>query len=104
MKLAKFYDNIEASDEFVGIGVDDTDKGIGVIVKHKPTNVSMRLPAEAIKKADWEMLSDVISGKREPAVLQHMTRVVGYYSRIENWNISKLGELQDRQAGNYEVK
>lgn len=103
MELIEFFDSVEASDEFAGIGIDKTDKGVGIIVEYKPTNVSMRLPAEAIKKADWAMLSDVISGKREPAVLQHMTRVVGYYSRIENWNISKLGELQDRQAGNYDA-
>ncbi|NQT86306.1 anaerobic ribonucleoside-triphosphate reductase, partial [bacterium] len=30
-----------------------------------------------------------------------MTRIVGYYSRISNWNKSKIGELRDRQAGTY---
>jgi anaerobic ribonucleoside-triphosphate reductase len=30
-----------------------------------------------------------------------MTRVVGYFSRIPNWNKSKLGELKDRREGNY---
>ncbi len=32
-----------------------------------------------------------------------MTRVVGYFSRVHNWNKSKLGELKDRQHGNYSV-
>jgi ribonucleoside-triphosphate reductase len=32
-----------------------------------------------------------------------MTRIVGYYSRINNWNKSKLGELKDRHLGNYSV-
>ncbi len=34
-----------------------------------------------------------------------MTRIVGYYSRINNWNKSKLGELGDRRAcpTNYSV-
>lgn len=32
-----------------------------------------------------------------------ITRIVGYYSRIDNWNKSKLGELKDRQKGNYSV-
>ncbi|MFC1807683.1 anaerobic ribonucleoside-triphosphate reductase [Candidatus Omnitrophota bacterium] len=34
-----------------------------------------------------------------------MTRIVGYYSRVNNWNRSKLGELADRRAGkeNYSV-
>ncbi len=32
-----------------------------------------------------------------------MTRVVGYFSRIHNWNKSKIGELNDRRRGNYSV-
>ena len=32
-----------------------------------------------------------------------MTRIVGYYSRVSNWNASKLGELKDRQKGRYVV-
>ena len=35
--------------------------------------------------------------------VEHMTRVVGYYSRVHNWNPSKLGELKDRQKGSYVV-
>ena len=31
--------------------------------------------------------------------LQGVTRIVGYYSRVHNWNKSKIGELRDRQAG-----
>ena len=30
-----------------------------------------------------------------------LTRIVGYYSRITNWNKSKIGELRDRHAGRY---
>lgn len=30
-----------------------------------------------------------------------LTRIVGYYSRVTNWNKSKQGELKDRHAGNY---
>ena len=32
-----------------------------------------------------------------------ISRVVGYYSKIENWNTGKKVELKDRQKGNYEV-
>lgn len=35
--------------------------------------------------------------------LQGVTRIVGYYSRVQNWNKSKIGELQDRHKGNYAV-
>ena len=36
--------------------------------------------------------------------LHGVTRIVGYYSRISNWNKSKIGELQDRHCGQYGVK
>ena len=32
-----------------------------------------------------------------------MSRVVGYYSIIENWNDSKKAELKDRQKGTYKL-
>lgn len=35
--------------------------------------------------------------------VSHITRIVGYFSRVSNWNKSKLGELKDRQGGSYEV-
>ena len=32
-----------------------------------------------------------------------VTRIVGYFSRISNWNKSKVGELKDRRKGNYKI-
>ena len=36
--------------------------------------------------------------------LHGVTRIVGYFSRINNWNKSKIGELHDRHSGDYGVK
>lgn len=44
---------------------------------------------------------DVINMDRKPMVCEGVTRIVGYYSRTHNWNKSKIGELRDRQKGNY---
>jgi len=33
-----------------------------------------------------------------------ITRIVGYFSRINNWNRSKLGELRDRHRGDYSLR
>lgn len=35
--------------------------------------------------------------------LNGVTRIVGYYSRVSNWNKSKIGELNDRHMGKYSV-
>ncbi len=36
--------------------------------------------------------------------LHGVTRIVGYYSRVSNWNKSKIGELHDRHMGKYSVR
>ncbi|GJQ57287.1 MAG: hypothetical protein D8M57_18035 [Candidatus Scalindua sp. AMX11] len=43
----------------------------------------------------------VISNDRSSIVLNGITRIVGYYSRVNNWNKSKVGELRDRSNGSY---
>jgi len=56
---------------------------------------------EAIESNDWLTLKrQIVQGKD----VHQVTRVVGYYSRIENWNKSKLGELEGRHEGNYQIK
>ena len=32
-----------------------------------------------------------------------ISRVVGYFSKIDNWNPSKTAEFRDRQKGNYQI-
>jgi len=32
-----------------------------------------------------------------------ISRVVGYYSVIDNWNASKTAEFADRQKGDYKI-
>ena len=54
----------------------------------------------AIENNNWPTLEkQIIQGKD----VYHVSRIVGYFSRIENWNKSKHGELKDRQAGDYKV-
>lgn len=50
-------------------------------------------------------LDDVLASL-ETGVTVHLvgvTRIVGYYSRVNNWNKSKIGELHDRHRGDYSV-
>ena len=104
MRLADFFDRVETDETLKGIGVDSADsKSPGVVVSHRGSGLTTRLPVQAIERAEWNVIEDVLKGKREPLALQHMTRVVGYYSRVENWNKSKIGELKDRHRGIYAV-
>lgn len=105
MEMTQFFDHVEQHPDLQGIGIDADckDRSPGVIVKYGKNGLMTRLPAAAIEAAEWPLLEEVLTGKREPQVLQHMTRVVGYFSRVENWNKSKVGELKDRQKGNYSI-
>jgi hypothetical protein len=106
MDVNEFYTKVEAHPDMQGVDLEDaSDKNDGpaALVLHKPSGGKYRILLATIEKENWETLEAIIVGKRECKVLDHMTRVVGYYSRIQNWNRSKLGELRDRQAGRYNV-
>ncbi len=73
----------------------------GYFVGSERFDTAAHFTVEAIEKNDWPRLSrNIIQGKD----VYHVTRVVGYYSRIQNWNKSKRGELKDRHKGDYAVK
>jgi hypothetical protein len=55
----------------------------------------------AILRQDWDQIRMVLLGDREARVLTHVTRIVGYFSQIHNWNASKVAELHDRHRGEY---
>jgi len=63
--------------------------------------VKFKLPV--ILENDWETLRALALGELDMASLYHVTRVVGYYARIENMNQSKIGEIKDRRKGDYRI-
>lgn len=103
MEMMDFYEKVETHRDLVGESVDLNAKNPAVVVRHRQSGLATCLPIGAIESANWEIIEEVLTCKREPVVLQHMTRVVGYFSRIDNWNKSKIGELHDRHLGNYAI-
>lgn len=104
MTNEELFNQVEAHEELEGVGFLDTDKGPAVVIKHTPTRFTTQIPVSMLSALDWPVLESVLTGKRDPIVLQHMTRVCGYFSHIQNWNQSKIGELRDRHKGNYAVQ
>jgi hypothetical protein len=78
------------------IVVEDTSKVEGEDGKYHEIDV-----LEIIEKPIDQLLR-VLSLERPPIVLNGITRIVGYYSRVDNWNKSKVGELRDRVRSRYE--
>ncbi len=72
-----------------------------VVVKHIPSKRYYALEVGSILQAEWSLLVDVLTWHREPRVLTHVTRIVGYFSFVHVWNRSKIAELRDRHKGEY---
>lgn len=100
MKVIDFYENVQKADDIIGVGVD----GECAFVEELHTGNVFRISAQAIQDNTWEDIADVIRGIKEANTLYHFSRVVGYFSRLDNWNKSKIGELKDRHRGDYEIK
>ena len=55
---------------------------------------------DALPNLDWQTVKRHAIAGRD---VSHFTRIVGYLSRVDNWNASKIGELHDRHKGRYSV-
>ena len=70
----------------------------GYFVKHDKWGTCAHFTPQAILANDFGKLFAHVHQGRD---VKHISRVVGYYSRVENWNVSKKAELRDRQKGSY---
>jgi len=96
MDKAVFIDNI-VIDGWKWLPADKhLEKGIVV----KKGDHTIHITDKCIDMYKWPILSKKL-GSFE---VTHMARIVGYYSKINNWNKSKLGELADRHKGDYVIK
>lgn len=71
------------------------------LVRSLSNKICIGVTYKAINENNWETLKRCIHQGRD---VYHVARIVGYFSRIENWNKSKLGELNDRHKGNYQLE
>ena len=103
MRGREFYEKVTSHEavEWLGVIEGRSPAEDEVLVQHTETGIKHAVAVESILETPWEELEAVLTGRREPKVMIHLTRIVGYYSRIQNWNRSKLAELKDRHAGEY---
>jgi len=85
-------------EDFIGACVDK-----GWLWKQEEKKILIKLKNERIVEVDTTkgpLSKELIKHIGAQDVVQ-MTRIVGYYSNVHNWNKSKLGELKDRHTGDY---
>ncbi|MGR3304362.1 MAG: hypothetical protein ACUZ8I_17945 [Candidatus Scalindua sp.] len=110
--LTIFVEAIELSSdlEIIGTAFPTNDEEVFVIRDYSKTEgidgayVEVSIDEIVQKVTDTDRAQDfikVIQNDRKSIVLHGITRIVGYYSRVNNWNKSKVGELRDRAQRNY---
>jgi hypothetical protein len=87
--------------EWLGARESTTPADDEVFVRHHPREAIWAVTVSAILGHGWAELEDVLTGRREPRIMRHIARIVGYYSLVRNWNLSKRAELRDRHRGSY---
>ena len=71
-----------------------------LIVMNTMDGNKYKVLTDSILKYDWLNIKRVLDGG-DAIILDQITRIVGYYSKVSNWNKSKIGELKDRRNGDY---
>lgn len=106
MTVKDFFEEVRFNSDLVYVGLKEApaDEDCEFGIKFTPTDSKFLVSVKAIEANEWKDLLSVLTGERSPTIMQHMTRIVGYYSNLRNWNKSKLAELKDRHKGDYDVK
>ena len=100
MKIEEFASSIEEDKDLSIVTFDD--KKDCFIVRNEKLKEDYECTFEAVCAQDWQNIGRVLHGG-EAEVLEGRTRIVGYFSKVKNWNKGKLGELKDRQGGKYTI-
>jgi hypothetical protein len=102
-----FYDHVHAHPELEWLGVFEGSVAIEseAVVWSNRTGYRYAITIRSIVAQPWAELEAMLLGdpRRPPEIMRHMTRIVGYYSSLWNWNPSALARLRDRHRGNYTV-
>lgn len=104
----EFWQRIESDPELHNAGILEADspEDDAIDIVYTPPDaprcrLRWRVSISSILHSNWTILREVFAGKRDPRILKRISRIVGYYGYLHNWNRSKLAELRDRHKGSY---
>lgn len=110
--LTLFVDAVEEHKNLEMVGEEENGSGDTILiiedcsvasdVEGHQITVELAEIFSAIKdEKSAERFARVVASEENNIKLNGVTRIVGYYSRTNNWNKSKIGELRDRAKGQY---
>lgn len=100
-KLSCFEEAINLHDRFDIDTYDDESEAFKILDHTRKDAVMIKL-GTVIENTARDIITAIETRNFKP--LHGITRIVGYYSRTNNWNKSKIGELKDRHNGVYGQK
>ena len=99
MKASSFFEAVNSNPKLLALGIADLPGGPVALIEERRSHIRTSIALAALPALAWAEIEPVMLGLKTPNPIYHISRVCGYYSRVENWNESKRGELADRQAG-----
>lgn len=104
--IEDFVSEVEQDEVLEVYNSELTDDGDALIIRNtaiEEGNIGAfnRVSIHEIVNVPSLQITSCIKNERAPIMCYGVTRIVGYYSRVNNWNKSKIGELRDRNQQNY---
>lgn len=97
----EIFDGVINSHEFLEIDTYLEHEEAFKIINHKQES-AYQISIDAVLKQPLHIVLQALETGEFIKCLQ-ISRIVGYMSRIHNWNKSKIGELKNRHGGDYKV-
>ena len=93
MEKQDFIEFLNSETEHFDMAEAPMDGKDGLYVKNKTYETETHFTNDIISKME---LKDLVIATHQGRNIEHMTRVTGYFSKVEGWNKGKVGELKDR--------
>ncbi len=93
MEVENFIDYIGSNPDTYEWLEGEQENKSGIFVKNTQFDTKTHFTMEAIKNNNLEtLLAQTHHGKN----VEHITRVTGFFSKVQSWNKGKQGELKQR--------
>jgi hypothetical protein len=101
MKREEFIEYLAENSETYEWSEGENDGTIGIFVKNNQFETVTHFTMDAIAKNNLNVLLDQTTHGKN---VEQITRVTGFFSKVQSWNKGKRGELKERHRANELIK
>jgi hypothetical protein len=97
LKREEFIEYLSENPETYEWSEGENEGATGIFVKNNQFETVTHFSIGAIEKNDLNVLLDQTTHGRN---VEQITRVTGFFSKVQSWNKGKRGELKERHRAN----